>query len=101
MVFEEPIYWTKGFPGIKVLDTDFARIGVQTFGDLYTGEVARTLAIKGAEILFDPSRMWGADGHNNELLLTARAVDNGFWVACAHWNSSALGLRSVILDPYG
>ena len=101
MVFEEPIYWTKGFPEIKVLDTDFARIGVQTCGDLFTGEVARTLAIKGAEILFDPSQMWGADGHNNELLLRARAVDNGFWVACSHWNSSDPGLRSVILDPYG
>ena len=100
-MFEEPIYWTKGFPEIKVLDTDFARIRVQTGGGLYIGEVARTLAIKGTEILFDPSQMWGADGHNNELLLRARAVDNGFWVACAHWNSSAPGLRSVILDPYG
>ena len=101
LVFEEPIYWTKGFPEIKVFDTDFARIGVQTCGDLYTYEVARTLALKGAEMMFDPSQMWGADGFNNELLLRARAVDNGFWVACAHWNSSDPGLRSVVVDPYG
>jgi len=101
MVFEEPIYWTKGFPEIQVCDTDFARIGVHTCGDLYTGEIDRVLALKGAEIIFDPSQHWGADGENNELMLRARAVDNGCWVACAHWNSSDPGLRSLIIDPYG
>ena len=45
--------------------------------------------------------MWGADGATNELMLRARAADNGVWVACAHWNSSDPGLRSVIIDPYG
>ena len=55
----------------------------------------------GAEIILDPSQHWGADGYNNELMLRARAVDNGCWVACAHWNSSDTGLRSVVIDPYG
>jgi hypothetical protein len=45
--------------------------------------------------------MWGADGYNNELMLRARAIDNGCWLACAHWNSSDPGLRSLIIDPYG
>ena len=100
-VFEEPIYWTKGFPEIKVHDTDFARIGIHTCGDLYTGEIDRVLALKGAEIIFDPSQMWGADGYHNETMLRARAIDNGCWVACAHWVTSDCGLRSVIVDPYG
>ena len=100
-VFGEPIYWTKGFPEIKVYDTDFARIGIHTCGDLYTGEIDRVLALKGAEIIFDPSQHWGADGYNNELMLRARAIDNGCWVACAHWNTSDVGLRSLIIDPYG
>lgn len=100
-VFQEPIYWPKGFPEIKVFDTDFARIGIHTCGDLYTGEIDRVLALKGAEIIFDPSQHWGADGENNELMLRARAVDNGVWVACAHWNTSDVGLRSLIIDPYG
>lgn len=100
-VFQEPIYWTKGFPEIKVYDTDFARIGIHTCGDLYTGEIDRVLAIKGAELILDPSQHWGADGENNELMLRARAADNGCWLACAHWNSSDSGLRSVIIDPYG
>jgi len=101
VVFKEPIYWTEGFEEIKVYDTDFARIGVHLCGDLYTGEVDRVSALKGAEIIFDPSQHWGADGYNNELMLRARAVDNGCWVACAHWNSSDPGLRSLIIDPYG
>ena len=101
VVFEEPIYWTKGFPEIKIYDTDFARIGIHTCGDLYTGEIDRVLALKGAEIIFDPSQMWGADGYHNEMLLRARAIDNGCWVACAHWVSSDVSLRSVIVDPYG
>jgi len=101
VVFKEPIYWPGGFPEINVYDTDFARIGVHICGDLYVGEVDRVLALKGAEIIFDGSMMWGADGFNNEMLLRARAADNGCWVACAHWNSSDPGLRSVIIDPYG
>jgi predicted amidohydrolase len=101
VVFREPIYWTEGFPEISVYDTDFARMGVHVCGDLYTGEIDRVLALKGAEIIFDPSQHWGADGYNNELMLRARAVDNGCWVACAHWNSSDPGLRSLIVDPYG
>jgi predicted amidohydrolase len=101
VVFVEPIYWTRGFDEIKVYDTDFARIGIHECGDLYTGEVDRVLALKGAEIILDPSQHWGADGYNNELMLRARAIDNGCWVACAHWNSSDPGLRSLIIDPYG
>ena len=101
LVYEEPIYWTKGFPELKVYDTDFARIGVHTCGDLMTFEIDRTLALKGAEIILDPSQMWGGDGYNNDVLLQARAVDNGCWMACARWNSSDPGLRSVIVDPYG
>jgi len=100
-VFKEPIYWTGGFPEIQVYDTDFARIGVHTCGDLYVGEVDRVLALKGAELILDPSKMWGADGWHNEMMLRARAIDNGCWVACAHWNSSDPGLRSLIIDPYG
>jgi predicted amidohydrolase len=101
VVFKQPIYWTRGYPDIKVYDTDFARIGVHICGDAYVGEIDRVSALRGAEIILDGSQMWGPDGATNELMLRARAVDNGCWVACAHWNSSDPGLRSVIIDPYG
>ncbi|MBC8876176.1 MAG: carbon-nitrogen hydrolase family protein [Planctomycetes bacterium] len=101
VVFKQPIYWTRGYPEIRVYDTDFARIGVHICGDAYIGEIDRVSALKGAEIIFDGSQMWGADGYNNELMLRARAIDNGCWLACAHWNSSDPGLRSLVVDPYG
>jgi predicted amidohydrolase len=101
VIFQQSIYWTKGFPEINVFDTDFARIGTHECGDLYTPMIDRTLMLKGAEMILDPSQMWGADGRSNEALLRARALDNGVWVACAHWNTSDPGLRSVIIDPYG
>ena len=101
VVFKQPIYWTRGYPEIRVYDTDFARIGVHICGDAYIGAIDRVSALQGAELILDGSQMWGADGENNELLLRARAIDNGCWLACAHWNSSDPGLRSLIIDPYG
>jgi len=101
LVFEQPIYWTKGFPEVSYYDTDFARISTHTCGDLYAPFFDRALACKGVELVLDPSQMWGPNGHINETLLRARAVDNAFWLVCSHWNSSDAGLRSVIIDPYG
>jgi predicted amidohydrolase len=101
VVYQQPIYWTKGFPELRVLDTDFARIATHTCGDLYTGMLDRTLALMGAELILDPSQMWGPCGRTNETLLRARALDNAVWMACAHWNSSDPGLRSLVVDPYG
>ncbi|MFQ6097749.1 MAG: carbon-nitrogen hydrolase family protein [Armatimonadota bacterium] len=101
VVYQQPIYWTKGFPEIEVFDTDFGRVGTHTCGDLYTPMFDRVLALKGAELILDPSQMWGPSGRINETLLRARALDNAVWLACAHWNTSDPGLRSVIIDPYG
>ncbi len=100
-VFTQPIYWQKGYDEVRTLDTDFARIGIYECGDLHVSELQRILALKGAEIIFDPSMAWGADGFNNLRMLQARAIDNGVWLACAHYNHSDPGLRSLVLDPYG
>jgi predicted amidohydrolase len=101
IVYAQPIYWTQGFDELEVFDTDFGRVGSHTCGDLFTPLFDRVLALKGAEIVIDPSQMWGPNGHLNERMLRARAADNGVWVACAHWGKSDPALRSVIIDPYG
>jgi len=101
LVWQQPIYWTKGFDEITYYDTDFARISTHTCGDLYAPFFDRTLAVQGVELILDPSQMWGACGRSNETLLRARALDNAVWIACSHWNSSDPGLRSVVVDPYG
>jgi predicted amidohydrolase len=101
LVYSQPLYWPAGAETLKILDTDFARIATHTCGDLYHFPIDRVLALRGAELILDPSQMWGPDGYHNDLLLRARAIDNGCFIACAHWNTSDPGLRSVIVDPYG
>lgn len=101
VVYREPIYWEGVVPELEVFDADFGRVGGRSCGDLYTTFLDRVLALKGAEIILDPSRMWGASGRTNETMLRARAIDNGVWIACAHWNHSDPSLRSLIIDPYG
>lgn len=100
-IYGQPLYWPKGYPEIKVFDTDFGRVASHECGDLYLMEFDRVLALLGAEIIIDGSQMWGASGRTNETLLRARAADNGVWIACAHWPSSDPSLRSLIIDPYG
>ncbi len=100
-IYGEPLYWVKGFPEIKVFDTDFGRVGAYECGDLYIWEIQRVLTLLGAELILDASQMWGASGRTNETLLRARALDNAAWLACSHWLSSDPSLRSLIVDPYG
>lgn len=101
IIYHQPIYWPRGFDPLEVFDTDFGRVGSHTCGDLFTPLFDRVLALKGAEIIIDPSQMWGGWGRSNETMLRSRAADNAAWVACAHWNTSDPSLRSVIIDPYG
>jgi len=100
-IYAQALYWPRGYPKIKVFDTDFGRVGSHECGDLYIPEFDRTLTLLGAEIIIDASQMWGASGRTNETMLRARAIDNGVWVACAHWPTSDPSLRSLIIDPYG
>jgi predicted amidohydrolase len=101
IIFIQGLYWARGVEGLKVFDTDFARVGAHICGDLCTFPIDRVVALQGAELIIDPSQMWGPSGYYDELLLRARAVDNGCYLACVHWNSSDEGLRSVVIDPYG
>jgi predicted amidohydrolase len=86
---------------LPVFQTDFGVIGIQICGDIYSQEIARALAIQGAEIIFCPSQSWGASGQFNLWMQQARAIDNGVWIAAAHLPMSEISQRSYILDPYG
>ena len=101
IIFDQPVYWNRGIEQIDVFDTDFARFGIRVCGDVFIPEMDRVLALKGAEIILDPSLMWGPDGYFNEMSARTRAIDNDVYVACAHFHSSDFNLRSFILDPYG
>ena len=57
LFFEVTLYFTPGDSGFQVWDIGQARIGVMICFDWYYPEVARALALKGADILCHPSNL--------------------------------------------
>jgi len=75
---------------LPVFDTDFGRIGMMICWDVTFPETARTLAQKGAEIIFLP--IWGG----NLTLAKARAIENQVYLV-----SSSYDMISAIFDQEG
>jgi len=92
---------------VTVFDSPYGKLGIGICFDVRFAELARTMALKGAGILFYP----GAFNHTTgpahwELLLRARAVDNQlFVVGCAPANNKEASYHSyghsMIVDPWG
>jgi predicted amidohydrolase len=57
-------------------DLDFARVGIMICYDAYFPEVARILALAGAEVIFFPSLQRSYGEGNIEVQVRARALDN-------------------------
>ena len=57
LFFEETLFFTPGDTGFQVWDIGLAKIGAMICFDWYYPEAARTLAIKGAEIICHPSNL--------------------------------------------
>jgi len=57
LFFEETLFFTPGDSGFHVWDVGSAKIGVMICFDWYYPEAARTLALKGADILCHPSNL--------------------------------------------
>lgn len=81
-----------------VFKTDFGTVGLQICYDNFFPEVARSLALKGAEIIFLP--IWGdirGDGYMWDVVARARAIDNGVFFVASNYSNK----RSLIIDPNG
>jgi predicted amidohydrolase len=57
LFFEETLFFTPGDTGFQVWDIGPAKIGAMICFDWYYPEAARTLAVKGAEIICHPSNL--------------------------------------------
>lgn len=57
LFFQETLYFSPGDTGFRVWDIGWARIGVMVCFDWLYPEAARTLALKGAEIVCHPSNL--------------------------------------------
>jgi predicted amidohydrolase len=81
-----------------VFTTDFGKIGILICYDNFYQEVARTLALNGAEILFNP--IWGdLRGTNSDvekIIARSRAIDNGVYFVNSIYDG-----YSLIVNPAG
>lgn len=92
---------------IVTFDLDGITIGLAICYDLRFPELFRILALRGAEVILLPATFTMTTGQDHwELLVRARAVENGvFMVAANQEGHDATGKwvygRSMIVDPWG
>lgn len=106
IVFYESQVFSRG-EALTVLDTKFGKIGVMICFDLRFPEMARLMALQGAQMIFAPAAFNTARGPAHwELVLRSRAVDaQSFVCACSPALNSELSYKayghSAIVDPQG
>ena len=68
---------------LPVFQTDFGKVGIMICYDSWFPEVARLLALRGAELILFPNAGYA------EEIMPARAADNGAAIACSSLNCPA------------
>jgi deaminated glutathione amidase len=95
-------------PGDEIVVAALAgwRIGLTVCYDLRFPELYRALALEGAELFTVPAGFMLHTGRDHwEVLLRARAIENGAYVIAANqhglWDTNRMFGRSMIVDPWG
>jgi beta-ureidopropionase len=107
--FWEKFYFKPGNLGFPVFETAYAKIGIYICYDRHYPECARLLALKGAEILFNPSATTsGKSQYLWELEQPAQAVANGVFIGANNrvglekpWEFGKFYGSSYFVDPRG
>lgn len=90
---------------LPVFELDGLRVGVATCFEAAFPPIFSTLALQGAQIVFNPSAVPVGYGHLQDLRTRARAQDNQFFVVAANHVGDESGVtycgRSQIADPRG
>jgi deaminated glutathione amidase len=89
-----------------VADVDGVGLGLSVCYDLRFPELYRMLALEGAEVFAVPSNFTERTGRDHwEVLLRARAIENGAWVLAPGQAGGPPGQpafgRSMVIDPWG
>ena len=89
-----------------VVDVEGVSLGLSICYDVRFPELYRTLALAGAEVLAVPSNFTERTGRDHwEVLLRARAIENGAWVIAPSQTGGPPGQpafgRSMVIDPWG
>jgi len=102
---EEQIYFSYGNNDYKVYDTPFGKFGVIICYDVDFPETSRTLALKGADIVFVPSAWASTHRHLWDVFLPARALENTVYIAGINLTGDNGNLHffgnSKVFDPTG
>ena len=107
--FWEMFYFKPGNLGFPVFETAYAKIGIYICYDRHFPECARVLALKGAEILFNPSAtVAGKSQYLWQLEQPAQAVANGVFIGANNrvgvekpWDMGKFYGSSYFVDPRG
>ncbi|HEX6384400.1 MAG TPA: carbon-nitrogen hydrolase family protein [Anaerolineae bacterium] len=90
---------------LPVYELDGLRVGVATCFEAAFPPIFSTLALQGAQIVFNPSAVPVGYGHLQDLRTRARAQDNQFFVVAVNHVGDEGGVvycgRSQIADPRG
>lgn len=105
--------WFARGAAYPVFETDVGRVGMLICADGRLPEIARSLAVGGAEIILDLTAWVSGARYASDLnttqreyLMPARAIENGVWIACANkYGIEAESIvycgRSCVIDPGG
>lgn len=92
---------------LSVIDTPFGKVGLTVCYDLRFPEVYRSLALRGARIIFVPSAFTMYTGKDHWLaLLKARAIENQVYIIAPaqigkHSDQMVSYGKTCIIDPWG
>lgn len=79
-LWEEKYYFSTPDDEIDIIETPYAKIGIQICWDNFFPEGTRILALKGAEIIFSPTAS-AFDTHKRwERMISANAMANGVYI---------------------
>ena len=105
--------WFAPGAAYPVFETDIGRIGILVCADGRLPEIARSLALNGAQLILDLTAWVSGARHSEELttsqvefLMPTRAAENGVWIACCdkfgvEAESIVYAGRSRFIDPSG
>ncbi|MEM9156899.1 MAG: carbon-nitrogen hydrolase family protein, partial [Cyanobacteria bacterium P01_F01_bin.33] len=92
-----------GVKGCPVVDTALGRIGLLICFDGRIPEIARCLALDGAELIVDMANFFAMD--QADMWVPARAYENGVWIAAATKSGVERSIYypggSMVVDPDG
>jgi 5-aminopentanamidase len=107
LFFEETLWFTPGDTGFPVYDIGVARVGLMVCFDWYYPESARTLALKGADVIAHPSNL--VLPHCPDAMITRCLENRVFAVTCNRIGSEERGGKkkltyignSEVISPAG